>query len=298
MQNLNQIEGIKRVVILGHSGFIGKNIVDYLKKNFPDIEIVGKSFPEFDLTRKEDSDTLREFFNIETAVIMLSGIKPNIGNDTESFEKNVQMALNVCKALKQNPVRKFIFFSSAAVYGEDVHNTSINEKSLIDTQSYYGMAKYVSERLLWKTFSEIEGSTFVVFRPPVIYGPGEMAATYTPSGFLKTLTDNKEITLWGDGDELREFIYIDDLVKLVQVFTFNDYEGVLNISSGKSFTFKEVLDIISEFVDFDFKIKTRERSKDKVDNAFDNSLLKSLCPDFKFTSLKDGLKTTYESDYK
>jgi len=296
-KKLLEIKELKRIIIFGHNGFIGSNIITFFQKQNPNIEIIGKSFPEIDLTKEEDVFNLKNIFDMNTAIIMLSAIKPNIGNDPDAFTKNVRMVLNLCKVLQEKPVRRFIYFSSAAVYGEDVHNTSISEDTPINTRSYYGMAKYACERLLWKTFDEQENSSLFILRPTVIYGPGEKVISYNPAGFLKTILNHEKLTLWGDGTEKREFIYIDDVVRLVHYFTFHEYDGVLNLVSGKSYTFREAVDIISELVDFKINVDSRERTKNKVDNEFDNKLLVELLPNFKFTTLKEGIKKVYEYEF-
>ncbi|MBU1199358.1 MAG: NAD(P)-dependent oxidoreductase [Nanoarchaeota archaeon] len=295
------IKDIKRVIIFGHNGFIGRHLIEYFQQQNPDIKLVGKSFPDFDLTKEEDMQSLKDLFDMNTAVVMLSAIKPNFGNDLDAFTKNIGMIVNLCRLMQKYPVRRFIYFSSAAVYGEDIHNTSITENTEINARSFYGMAKYACERLLWKTFEDSEKSSLLVLRPPVIYGPDEGAASYNPAGFLKKILGKEKLILWGDGSEKREFIYIDDVVKIVNKFTFNDYKGVLNIASGKSHTFKDALDIISSLVaeiNIAVNVESRERSKDKVDNVFDNKLLAKALPDFEFITLEQGIKKIFEIENK
>lgn len=297
-KKLPEIKEIKRVIIFGHNGFIGNHLYKFFSRHHPTIELIGKSFPSIDLTKEEDVFNLKDIFDMNTAIIMLSAIKPNIANDLDAFSKNIQMVMNLCQVMQKNPVRRFIYFSSAAVYGEDIHNTSISEKTPINARSYYGMAKYVCERLLWKTFDEQDNNSLFILRPQIIYGPGEPVISYNPAGFLKKILNKEKLTLWGDGTEKREFIYIDDIVRLVYYFTFHDYNGALNLVSGKSYTFKEVVDIISKLADFKVQVDSRKRTKDKVDNEFNNKLLVELLPDFKFTSLEDGIKKVFEYESK
>jgi len=293
IRNIRELKNIKRIVILGHSGFIGSNLEHYLQEKYPNIELVGRALPSIDFTKEEELIALKDFFDTNTAVIMLAAIKPNIGNDLEAFTRNVQMVVNLCKLLQKNPVARLVYFSSAAVYGEDVHNLHITEETPINSRSYYGIAKYSCERLLWKTFNEQnneqKNSSLLILRPPVIYGPGEKEVIYNPAGFVKKALNHEKITLWGDGSEKREFIFIDDIIRIVDYFIFHDYKGILNVASGKSYTFKEIIRTLSK-LGLKAQLDSCKRTKEKVDNAFDNKLFVKLMPGFKFTSLEEGIK--------
>lgn len=297
-KKLPDLEGINRIVIFGHSGFIGGYLERFFREHNPNIEVIGRSFPPFDLTNNEDAEGLKDIFDMNTAVIMCSAIKPNIGNDLDAFYKNVQMVLNLCRVLEGHPVKHLLYFSSAAVYGEDINNTNITEETPINARSYYGIAKYASERLLWSTFAKQENNSLIILRPPVVYGPKEEVITYTPSGFLKRALNKEKLALWGGGTEKREFVFIEDVAKLVHYLTFHEYTGVINVASGKSYTFKEALDIISRITSNKLEIDSKKRTKEKVDNEFDNKLIQELIPDFSFTNLEEGIKKTFDFEKK
>lgn len=280
---------INRVVILGASGFIGGHLRNYCMKQNPQLDVIGFSYPEVDLINPAHVQKLSRFLTRATAVVMLSCIKPNISDDLSSFRKNVTMVINLCQVLHHRKVARFLYMSSAAVYGEDVHNTNISETTPVLPRSYYGLAKYISEKLLWKTFSDQHRKGLVIFRPPVIYGPGEGAISYNPAGFLHTVQTGNTITLWGDGSEKREFIYIDDIIELIHYFIFHPFDGVINIASGTSYSFQEIITIISKFLGKKITIQKKKRSKEKVDHVFNNQLLKKLVPNLRFTTVTEGL---------
>ncbi|MFC1461944.1 NAD-dependent epimerase/dehydratase family protein [Verrucomicrobiota bacterium] len=289
-------ENIRRVLILGHSGFIGTRLVQYFQERSPDIEVIGKSFPPFDLTQYNDASELADMFDRETALIMLSAIKRQFADDLDSFLKNVVMVVNLCKVLQEHSVGRVIYFSSAAVYGEDIDNTGITEETPICPTSYYGMAKFTAERLLWKTISSNEQSSLLVLRPPTVYGPGDQGNTYGPVSFVKAAIEKRAITLWGDGEELRDFVFIDDIAAIVHRLVFNDYKGVLNIANGKSCSFKEILDIVVRSIPHQVEFGTRSRTKDKVDNVFLADRLLEVLPDLKFISMKEGVARMIECE--
>jgi len=285
---------IKRVLILGHTGFIGKHLVKFFKKTQPEVELIGKSIPEVDLTNIEDAKKLSNSLDGDTTVIMCAAIKRQFGDNLDNFSKNVKMVENLSRVLEERPVKRLIFFSSAAVYGEDIHNINITENTSICPTSYYGIAKYTCERLLIKSFNNIQGGSLFIVRPPLIYGSGDPGSTYGPAGFVKAALRKEKITLWGDGSELREFIFVEDIAKIIHQLTFSEQEGIVNISSGKSTSFKDILGIISNFVNEQLTVDSRQRTKDKVDNVFCNNQFMNLLGNFQFTNLRDGIKKTID----
>jgi len=281
---------MERFLILGHTGFVGGRLKDYFQNNYNDIEVIGLSTKEIDLTNAKTVSLLNNYFNSNTSVILCSGIKSDYGNNLETYKINLKMAENICKILEKCPVKKFIFFSSLAVYGVDIHNVKISEKTEIRPDTYYGLSKYASEQLLKITFSKFKTSQCIIIRTPTIYGPYEKICAHTPSGFLNTYLDNREVTLWGDGLDLREFIYVDDIVKIVNYLILSDFSGVINIGTGTGYTYKKALDVISKRLNKKLTINSKKRTKEKIDKLVDPSLLNTLVPKFKFTSLDAGIE--------
>ncbi len=285
---------IKKIIILGHTGFIGSRLSSFFEKSTKDIKVIGKSFPEIDLTKYDDVLSLKKYFDMDSVVVMCSALKKEHGDNIDNFFKNINMVANLCRLIETNPVRKFIYFSSAAVYGEEVHNLKISEDTLISPTSYYSLAKYCSEVLLKNSIKNGSGGRLTIIRPPVIYGPGDQPC-YGPSGFAKAAIDKGTITLWGDGTEKREFVFVDDIVDIVNRLVFSNFEGVLNIATGNSYSFIEVLEILSSLLEHKINIEAKERTKQKIDHGFDNSKLIKLFPNFSFTPLEQGIKKTMES---
>ena len=289
---------IKRIVLLGNTGFIGRHLEKGFQNLRPKAQVIGQSLPALDLTKFEDAQKLADVFDIDTAVIMCAAIKRQFGDNLEVFDQNLNMASNVCRVLEKNSVKRFIFFSSSAVYGEDIHNVRIVEETPICLTSYYGLVKYTAEWLYAKTIGSQKESSLVVLRPPLIYGPEDLGKTYGPSGFVWAALNNKPITLWGDGTELREFIFVEDIVRAVCGLLDSDFSGVVNVASGKSYSFQDVLKIVSDLVGHALDIKSFARTKDKVDNAFDNTRFTRFMPAFRFTSLQEGIRKTFEAEAK
>ena len=279
-----------RIVLLGHTGYIGSRLAAAFAAAAPGIPIVGRSAPDLDLTRRESSGALEALLDPGCALVICAAIKKQLGDSPEIFEQNLAMMLNVCRAAAARPVRRIVFFSSAAVYGEDVQHGLIDESTPVQPTSFYGIGKFAAERLFLRMTGQSPGTSLLVLRPALVYGPHEPACYYGPSGFLRLALSNSPITLWGDGEELREFLFIDDVVALAARLTLGAARGVLNIVSGTSYTYGQALDAITRLTGRRPAVASRARTKARVDHRFDPSRLFRECEGFAFTPMEEGLR--------
>jgi len=288
MSHDKSVENRSKIIILGSNGFIGSHLESFLKEEFTGYRIIGKDLPSLDLTKFSDVLMLRELLDSNTIIVMCSAIKKELGDNVENFLKNVLMVSNLSRLLMECNIKQFIFFSSAAVYGEETHNMDITEETPILPTSYYGIAKYTCEILLRKIQFQRKFK-LVIIRPPVIYGPGDQFQ-YGPSGFIKAALNEAKIVLWGDGNEKREFVFVDDIVQVVAKIILSQYEGVVNVATGKSHTFIEIIGTLSSAIERIVEYSSKERTRKKVDHYFNNKKLLKLFPEIKFTELEVGMK--------
>ena len=283
-----------KVVIIGNTGFIGNSIYNYLDKT-KEYDLIGISKNEIDLSGKESSITLSKYLTSDCIVVMCAGVKKQLGDNLDTFESNSAIINNFCSAISLVHPKKIIFFSSASVYGEDVdYDEKINEKTPVQPKTYYGITKYTAERLLEKICTENE-TEIVILRPPLIYGKNDHSRGYGPTGFTYKAIESDEIILWGDGSEFREFVFVDDVPRVIHKLLNNNFSGILNIVSGRSYTFREIFDLLIKISESDIKIRLRQRSKEKVNHHYSNVLFKKVITDFQFTQLDDGLTKMYKS---
>ena len=281
----------KKIVVLGHSGFIGSHL-DLMISKSKKWDLIGRSLPDIDLTNLEDVNILAPFLAPDCTLVLAAAAKRQFGDTLEAFRLNTQIVENVCHLLEKNPVKRVIYMSSTAVYGEETENTSISEATRVNPTSYHGINKYTSERLLKKVCAHNNTTSLVCLRPPLVYGPNDNGKTYGPSGFSAAALENTQLILWGDGTELREFIYIEDLCRIIELLADNEFEGELNVVSGKQYNFADVVTILKHKFP-KLNVKSKPRSKQKANNAFDARKIKSLLPEnFTFTPLELGLKKT------
>ena len=122
----------------------------------------------------------------------------------------------------------------------------------------------------------------MIIRPPLIYDIKDING-YHPGGFVYSAQKNKIIKLWGDGNEKREFILIEDAANLIIKLSISDCFGIFNIASGKSFSYRSIAEYISKIIEC--KIIELDRTKGiPVNHSYDNAKLKTIIEDFNFTS--------------
>jgi len=282
------------ISLFGHTGFFGREIYKYLKTKKKISTLSVFSSKEFDLSKKINIKTLSKSYKKNCTVIFCSGIKKQFGDDLNIFDLNQNIITNFAKSLNKN-VKKIIYFSSASVYGEDIfHKSKINENSELHLKSYYGLNKYMSEKILEKVTKEL-GIKLIIFRIPLVYGIGDSTKGYGPSDFINRFVDNKEITLWGKGDEFREFIYILDIVKITYIFLNNKSEGIFNIVSGKSYTYFSIIRILNKIFFKNHNINYIKRTKRKVDHMYNNNKISKFSNGYKFYTLEEGINKFLKS---
>jgi len=284
--------GLSRVLILGATGFLGRVLCDRFAQRRTDMEILGLGSQDLDLLAASSPEKLAAMTPPGTLVVVLSGIKRQCGDSLKTFEENMGIAANICRAFELSPPARAVFVSSAAVYGEDTHDMELNESSPVRPGSYYGIAKLSSEMLLERCSKG--RFPLLTLRPPLIYGPGDASRGYGPSGFAHAAALGEGIELWGDGSELRSFLFLDDFADLACTLALGPARGVVNLAASPSHTFAQVLDILAAAKPSP-KISSRERSREKTDVGFDLARLKSLAPDLCFTELREGVLKTLEA---
>ena len=196
------------------------------------------------------------------------GVPSSVREPREDFDINAFGTLNVLECLrKKSPKTTFIYCSTNKVYGENVDKVSlkefkkryafegiegISEDMSIDHTGHtpYGASKYVGD-LYAQEYAHIYGMKTAVFRMSCIYGPRQFG--FEDQGwvawFIIAVLTNQPITIYGNGKQVRDLLYVEDLVKAYDKFAESDIQhGVYNIGGGKENTISllEFLDILKE----------------------------------------------------
>jgi nucleoside-diphosphate-sugar epimerase len=277
-----------RFVVLGASGFLGTALCEYFGR-FGEHCVVGYSLPEVDFRDLRQTVDLSKEILPTDIVICCAAVKRQFGDSVQTLEDNLKISFNVASFLKAARPRKVLYLSSAAVYGEDVTNLRINESTALTPTSYYGLSKMVAEQVMQREYAALPNAQLIVARPPLIFGLGDTAATYGPAGFLKSAQQGVPIELWGDGAEMRDFLFVDDFCRIAGALLNSDFHGAVNLATGVSRSFSQIVEVLRSLYP-SLQCTSRSRTKKRSDHQFDNSLLRDNLPvDFSFTALEAAI---------
>ena len=279
-------------IILGNTGFVGKNLHSYLIKKNKRYKIFGFGSKKIDLSKEKKALKLKKYINKKTIILFLSFNKTQRNASIKDLEKNLDIIKNFNKVIDVRKPKKIIFFSTQSVYGEDTNNLNTTENTLPDPTSYYGIAKYLAERLLKKK-SEEKKIPLLIARIPRVYGPGDSTKNYGPSMFLDNFVKEKNFSIWGNGEEKRDYIHINDLNNIIYKIAKKSCSGVLNVCSGKSYSFKEIIKILKKISNKNIKITKRKRTRKQVHHIMNNSLFNKKIGNYRFNSLEKNLHKLY-----
>tara|TARA_B100000965_G_C19482608_1_gene709261 strand:+ start:208 stop:1083 length:876 start_codon:yes stop_codon:yes gene_type:complete len=283
---------MNKTYIFGSSGFIGSEIANYFiyknQKSKNDIILVNKN--DCDLLSKNFQKKIDKLIKNNSLIIFCSAIKKQLGDNIENYSKNTHMFTNLLMAIKNKKNLKIIFISSTAVYGEDVAQKKITENSKINIRTFYGCSKYSNEKIL-ENFSMQYSFKYMILRLPLVFGHGDNSLGYGPSLFYNSSINKKDIFIWGDGSEKREFIYLKDIGKIVYKLRNFKENIILNIVSGKSYSYMNIIKILKKILKTEIKLINKKRSKLKVNHFFNNFNIQKY--HFNFTSLEKALKDMF-----
>jgi UDP-glucose 4-epimerase len=280
-------EGGMKVVVTGSSGFIGSHLVHALQKR-KGIEVYPFQRGVHNLFDPEDMKPLVEKSKI---VFHLAGA--NRAAPPELMEVNVIGALNVLEAMRQaaDPDTKVVFLSSFQVYRPTPEPVEVDESFPLEPETLYGISKKMAEELI--SFYRFPA---IIFRPSNIYGP-RCRPYYNSviSTFCDLIVKGKPLTVNGTGEQVRDFIFINDVVRaMVRAVEYQvDNVAVFNLCSGRLTSLNEVIDTLRGISGGRSKIVRNEVPQDYRFLKGSNEKTKRVLNWSPEVELRDGLEQTY-----
>ncbi|HZP76280.1 MAG TPA: NAD(P)-dependent oxidoreductase [Pseudolabrys sp.] len=283
-----QPQAARRIVIVGARGFVGASLIAHCERSGTPFLAVGRT--DFDLAADGAADRLAAVLDSEDTLILLSAITPDKGRGVPALLSNLQMGANVCAALERKPIRHVIYFSSDAVY--PFTSALINEESCAEAQDLYATMHLTRELML----KQGPVKSLAILRPTLIYGAADTHNSYGPNRLRRMAHKQKRITLFGEGEETRDHIYIDDVVSLTDLVVRHGSVGTLNLASGRSVSFAELAKMVGGLFAKPVEIAGMPRQSPITHRSFDITAIYRAFPEFQFTPLERGLAIAHEND--
>lgn len=273
----------ERVVVLGASGFIGSELAGQLAAQSIPTLLIGSQ--QLNLAADDSADSLASMLRPTDAVVMLAALTPDKGRDHTTLLRNFIMMHSVCVALAKSGYAHFVYFSSDAVYGN--LTSLVTEESPVAPQDLYGAMHLTRERMA----CSIGAGPVLVLRPTLVYGRRDSHDAYGPNRFCRSSQNVGHIRLFGDGEEFRDHIAVEDVATLTLRCLLTQRPGILNLATGISTTFRAVSDLVVARSRQEVEIITVQRSGPISHRHFNVTGLIKAFPDFRSIKLADGINT-------
>ena len=273
-----------RVLVLGARGFVASATIGHLAA--AGVPVAGLSANDLDLTAAESVGALASQLRPDDALVFVSGLTPERGKDIATMMRNLQMGQHVCAALAERPCAHVVYVSTDAVYHDDAN--PLRESSCAEPSSYYGTMHAVRERMLIET-TKASKTPLAVVRPAGLYGATDTHNGYGPNRFARAALAGESLKLFGNGEEQRDHVAIDDLATAIGLVLDHRSSGVLNLATGASSSFREAAEIVAGVLGSGVEIQPSTRVNPITHRHFDVSARLLAFPDFQPVPLAEGL---------
>lgn len=294
---------MKKILVLGGNGFIGRNLCRYMMQKGEEVYSFDMALPE-----KEEEGIKYisgDFFDDYTLEKVVEGMDIvfhaictlNPGNSNEKclmgYERDFVQTAKLCYLLKDTNCRLIFLSSGGTVYGNQ-ELQPIREDAVPVPINHYGNLKLCIENTI-RTFNFQSKRNMLVARISNPYGPGQnyLKGVGFIDAALKRAIHGETIEVWGDGEVVRDYIYIDDVCRMLYdlVYYHGKYE-VFNLSSNTGTSQNDVLNIIKEIIpEVDIKYTTA-RSVDAKKIILDNTRIMEQ-DTFELVHVKEGIRNYY-----
>lgn len=296
------------IYVAGHRGMVGSAIIRQLRRQGFN-NIITRTHSELDLTRQ---DAVEAFFNevrpeyVFLAAAKVGGIEANRKAPADFMYQNMMLEMNVIHAAWQSGCRKLLFLGSSCIYPrmapQPMPESCLLTSALEQTNEAYALAKISGLRYCSYLHRQY-GADFISVMPTNLYGPNDnyhpMHSHVVPALIRRfheaKISGATEVTCWGDGSPLREFLYVDDMADIC-IFLMQNYSGeeTVNAGSGRELTIRELTELVAATVGYTGRILWDTSMPNGTPRKLlDVSKARALGWTYK-TELADGLRLAYE----
>ncbi len=271
-----------RAVILGSGGFIAGAVVRVLQAEQVATLTLGR--PSLDLLAADAAQRLAKQLRADDTLFVASAKAPV--KNLAMLRENLVMAEAVCTALERQPVAHVIYLSSDAVYKDST--APLTERSCAEPASLHGIMHLAREVAL----RQAHPGPLALVRSTLVYGVDDPHNGYGPNRFRRLAAAGQEICLFGEGEERRDHVDVDDVAQLVRRIAEHGSFGVANAASGEVASFRELAECAAAAFSPLVPIRSMARSGPMPHDGyrpFDNRAVLQAFPGFRFSGWREGL---------
>jgi len=274
-----------RVVVLGAGGFLGVRLLQACKA--AGIEALGLGSRDVDLSEAAAPAKLVERLRARDVLVFLAALTPDKGRDSGTLMRNLAMGRAVCEATRSVEIAHLVYASSDAVYS--FATASVAEETPAIPLDLYSAMHRTRELML----AAEAKAPLAILRLTAVYGPGDTHNSYGPNRFLRQALKDDRIPLFGNGEETRDHLHVDDAVDRILDVVSHGSTGLINIATGKSETFFAVAQMIAARAGRPVEVAPSPRQNPATHRQFDIANLLRAFPGARFKPLAEGLAATF-----
>jgi len=268
-----------KILVTGGAGFIGSHLVKALVENNYEVIVIdnlstGKKeylpenieFYQKDITEEGAFD---EIEGVDTIIHLAAQVDARASVDDPLFDaqNNIIGTIACLEYAKEQGVKKFVFASTCGVYGNQ-QELPIPESASTEPISAYGLSKLCAEQYI-QYYQRIYNLDTAILRFANIYGPrqyrGENSGVI--SLFAHLVQENKPITIFGDGKQTRDYLYVADVVSAIIASLSTRLDGPVNIGTGKESHLLEVVELMQYYVDVPISVTHESEKKGDIKHS-------------------------------
>lgn len=271
-----------RVVVLGAGGFVGNAIAGRLERDRTEVLRLGRL--EVDLLAADAAERLAERLRPDDVFVAVSALAPC--RNPEMLRDNMIMAAAMVRAAASIPLAQVVNVSSDAVYADAP--IPLREDSARAPESLHG-AMHLARELMFA--AEVK-APLATLRPTLIYGAADPHNGYGPNRFRRLAAAGEPITLFGNGEERRDHVLIEDVAELAARVIYRRSSGTLNVATGSVASFRDIAEMVAGLSGRTVEIRPTSRSGPMPHNGyrpFDPAACRAAFPDFRYVPLSEGL---------
>lgn len=242
----------KKILVTGGSGFIGSHLIEKLESKGGNVDNFDKSFDQDIQDEKQVSKFIKQKYDIIFHLAGFSGsVKSNL-YEAETFKINTLATINLLEAIASlSPKTKLIISSSRLEYGKPLY-LPVDENHPVNPNTIYGLSKLAATQMAL-VFHQHKGLKVTIFRTSNVYGPHKIrkfAGYNIINYFIDQAQKNKLLTIYGNGKQLRDYLFIDDLLNAFIKAAVSEISNgqIYNLGTGIGIRFKDMAALIIKIV--------------------------------------------------
>lgn len=280
----------KRAVVVGAQGFVGAAVADRLERD--GVETLRLTRRQVDLLAPDGAEDLATYLRDGDAIVAAAAIAPC--KTPEMLRDNVVLATAMVRAFAHRKVAHVINISSDAVFAD--LPTPLTEASPRAPGTYHGVM-HLAREIIFET--EVNAPV-AILRPTLIYGARDPHNGYGPNQFRRKANRGEPIVLFGEGEERRDHVAIDDVAELAVRVAMRRSRGSLNVATGTVTSFREVAEMAVRISGRNVSIDGSPRRGPMPHNGyrpFDPAATTTAFPDFTYTALERGMTAAQKTEF-